>query len=143
VFETAVNRMCIDGIDVLLAFTCLASGRWTRRQARARCEPNVPTAHAQAKACVALQIVFSARGKNLFFSAEPEKWIAASDCIFVSVNTPTKTKGVGSGKAADLSFWEGAARMIAGVSKSSKIVVEKSTVPVKTAEAIGKVRTWP
>lgn len=59
--------------------------------------------------------------------------------IFVSVNTPTKTKGVGAGKAADLSFWEGAARMIASVSKSSKIVVEKSTVPVKTAEAIGKV----
>ena len=61
--------------------------------------------------------------------------------IFVSVNTPTKTKGVGAHKAADLSFWEGAARMIASVSKSSKIVVEKSTVPVKTAEAIGKVRS--
>lgn len=60
--------------------------------------------------------------------------------IFVSVNTPTKIKGVGSGKAADLTFWESAARMIASVSKSSKIVVEKSTVPVKTAEAIGKVR---
>ena len=88
-----------------------------------------------------LQIVFAARGKNLFFSAEPEKWIAESDCVFVSVNTPTKTKGVGSGKAADLSFWEGAARMIASVSKTSKIVVEKSTVPVKTAEAIGKVRS--
>ena len=85
-------------------------------------------------------MVKSARGKNLFFSAEPEKWIAESDCVFVSVNTPTKTKGVGAGKAADLSFWEGAARMIASVSKSSKIVVEKSTVPVKTAEAIGKVR---
>lgn len=85
-------------------------------------------------------MVFEARGRNLFFSAEPEKYIAESDMIFVSVNTPTKTKGVGAGKAADLSFWEGAARMIASVSKSSKIVVEKSTVPVKTAEAIGKVR---
>lgn len=63
--------------------------------------------------------------------------------IFVSVNTPTKTKGVGAGKAADLSFWEGAARMIASVSKASKIVVEKSTVPVKTAEAIGKVIAHP
>lgn len=56
-----------------------------------------------------------------------------------SVNTPTKTRGVGAGKAADLTYWEGAARMIASVSKSSKIVVEKSTVPVKTAEAIEKV----
>lgn len=85
------------------------------------------------------EVVFEARGRNLFFSAEPEKHIAESDMIFVSVNTPTKTKGVGAGKAADLSFWEGAARMIASVSKTSKIVVEKSTVPVKTAEAIGKV----
>ena len=58
-----------------------------------------------------------------------------------SVNTPTKTRGVGAGKAADLTYWEGAARMIASVSTTSKIVVEKSTVPVKTAEAIEKVRT--
>ena len=57
-----------------------------------------------------------------------------------SVNTPTKTRGVGAGKAADLTYWEGAARMIAAVSSTSKIVVEKSTVPVKTAEAIEKVR---
>jgi UDP-glucose 6-dehydrogenase len=55
------------------------------------------------------------------------------------VNTPTKTTGIGAGKAADLTYWEGAARLIASVSTSSKIVVEKSTVPVKTAEAIGKV----
>lgn len=55
------------------------------------------------------------------------------------MNTPTKTHGIGAGKAADLTYWEGAARLIASVSTSSKIVVEKSTVPVKTAEAIGKV----
>lgn len=55
-----------------------------------------------------------------------------------SVNTPTKTSGIGAGKAADLTYWEGAARMIAACSTKSKIVVEKSTVPVKTAEAIGK-----
>lgn len=59
--------------------------------------------------------------------------------VSCSVNTPTKTRGVGAGKAADLTYWEGAARMIASVSTSSKIVVEKSTVPVKTAEAIEKV----
>lgn len=56
-----------------------------------------------------------------------------------SVNTPTKISGVGAGKAADLAYWEGAARLIASVSTHSKIVVEKSTVPVKTAEAIEKV----
>ncbi|KAL8196447.1 hypothetical protein R6Q57_024742 [Mikania cordata] len=61
--------------------------------------------------------------------------------VFVSVNTPTKTSGLGAGKAADLTYWESAARMIADVSKSSKIVVEKSTVPVKTAEAIEKILT--
>lgn len=59
------------------------------------------------------------------------------------MNTPTKVTGVGAGKAADLAYWEGAARMIASVSTSSKIIVEKSTVPVKTAEAIGKVSTAP
>ena len=59
------------------------------------------------------------------------------------MNTPTKTRGVGAGKAADLAYWEGAARMIASVSKTSKIVVEKSTVPVKTAEAIEKVPPFP
>lgn len=56
-----------------------------------------------------------------------------------SVNTPTKTKGIGAGRAADLTYWESAARMIASVSTSDKIIVEKSTVPVKTAEAIEKV----
>ena len=66
--------------------------------------------------------------------------IAPNNVHFLcSVNTPTKTRGVGAGKAADLTYWEGAARMIASVAKSSKIVVEKSTVPVKTAEAIEKV----
>lgn len=55
------------------------------------------------------------------------------------MNTPTKTRGVGAGKAADLTYWEGAARTIAAHSSTSKIVVEKSTVPVKTAEAISKV----
>lgn len=85
------------------------------------------------------EVVFKCRGKNLFFSTEVHKHVGEADVIFVSVNTPTKTRGVGAGKAADLTYWEGAARMIASVSKTSKIVVEKSTVPVKTAEAIEKV----
>ncbi|WMV17355.1 hypothetical protein MTR67_010740 [Solanum verrucosum] len=86
-------------------------------------------------------VVKQCRGKNLFFSTEVEKHVHEADIVFVSVNTPTKTRGLGAGKAADLTYWESAARMIADVSKSDKIVVEKSTVPVKTAEAIEKILT--
>jgi UDPglucose 6-dehydrogenase len=86
-----------------------------------------------------LRQVKTARGRNLYFSTEVEKYIDWADIIFVSVNTPTKTRGQGAGRAADLSYWESAARLIARVSKTSKIVVEKSTVPVKTAEAIEKI----
>ncbi|KAH0684408.1 hypothetical protein KY290_003545 [Solanum tuberosum] len=70
-----------------------------------------------------------------------EKHVCEADIVFVSVNTPTKTRGLGAGKAADLTYWESAARMIADVSKSDKIMVEKSTVPVKTAEAIERILT--
>lgn len=86
-------------------------------------------------------VVKECRGRNLFFSTEVEKHVAEADIVFVSVNTPTKTQGLGAGKAADLTYWESAARMIADVSKSDKIVVEKSTVPVKTAEAIERILT--
>lgn len=87
-------------------------------------------------------IVKQCRGKNLFFSTDVEKNVAEADIIFVSVNTPTKTQGLGAGRAADLTYWESAARMIADVSTSNKIVVEKSTVPVKTAEAIEKILSF-
>lgn len=87
------------------------------------------------------EVVKQCRGKNLFFSTNVEKHVSEADIIFVSVNTQTKTRGLGAGKAADLTYWESAARMIADVSKSDKIVVEKSTVPVKTAEAIEKILT--
>ncbi|CAI7736548.1 unnamed protein product [Closterium sp. NIES-53] len=86
-------------------------------------------------------VVKSCRDKNLFFTTDVEKSVAEADIIFVSVNTPTKTRGLGAGRAADLTYWESAARMIADVSTSDKIVVEKSTVPVKTAEAIEKILT--
>ncbi|KAF6264477.1 UDP-glucose dehydrogenase [Scenedesmus sp. NREL 46B-D3] len=85
------------------------------------------------------EVVQTCRGRNLFFSSDTTKHLAEADMIFVSVNTPTKTSGIGAGRAADLTYWEGAARMIAAVAKTPKIVVEKSTVPVKTAEAISKV----
>lgn len=82
------------------------------------------------------EIVRRTRDKNLFFSTEVERHIAESDIIFVSVNTPTKSFGQGAGKAADLQYCELAARQILENSTTPKIVVEKSTVPVRTAEAM-------
>ncbi|EJT48388.1 UDP-glucose dehydrogenase [Trichosporon asahii var. asahii CBS 8904] len=81
-------------------------------------------------------VVKAARGKNLFFSTDVDKGIAEADLIFVSVNTPTKKSGIGAGFAADLNFLQLATRRIAEVSTSSKIVVEKSTVPCRTAESM-------
>lgn len=88
-----------------------------------------------------LQVVQQCRNKNLFFSTDVGKHVSEADIIFVSVNTPTKSRGLGAGKAADLTYWETAARMIAEMSKSDKIVIEKSTVPVRTAEAIERILT--
>ena len=80
------------------------------------------------------------RGKNLFFSTDIPKAIKEADLIFISVNTPTKTFGAGAGKAADLKYVESAAREIAQtVQEGHKIVVEKSTVPVKAAESIATI----
>ena len=84
-------------------------------------------------------VVKEARGRNLFFSTDVKATIAAADIIFVSVNTPTKTYGVGAGRAADLRYIEAVARTIAEVSTTPKIIVEKSTIPVKTAETINQI----
>ncbi|CAG9770571.1 unnamed protein product [Ceutorhynchus assimilis] len=84
-------------------------------------------------------VVKACRGKNLFFSDDCDAAIVEADLIFISVNTPTKTFGNGKGRAPDLKFVEGAARMIADVAQSNKIVVEKSTVPVNAAESIMKI----
>ena len=81
-------------------------------------------------------VVNEARGRNLFFSTEIDKAIDESEMIFISVNTPTKTYGEGKGQAADLKYVELCARNIAKVAKTDKIVVEKSTLPVRTAEAV-------
>ena len=86
-----------------------------------------------------LDVVQRARGKNLFFSTDVPAAIAEADIIFVSVNTPTKTTGVGAGMAADLRYWENTARQIRQCADTPKIVVEKSTVPVKTAEAMAQI----
>ncbi|MCF3648490.1 nucleotide sugar dehydrogenase [Opitutaceae bacterium LMO-CP1] len=85
------------------------------------------------------EVVAESRGRNLFFSTDVAGEINAADIIFVAVNTPTKTYGVGAGSAADLRFIESVARTIAEVATSGKIIVEKSTIPVKTAETIQKI----
>ena len=85
------------------------------------------------------EIVRSARGRNLHFRTDVESAIRSGDVIFVCVGTPTKTSGVGAGRAADLRYIESAARMIAEVGEGPKIIVEKSTIPVKTAEAMSTI----
>jgi len=87
------------------------------------------------------KIVNKTRGRNLFFSTDIENQIAENDIIFVCVNTPTKTFGAGAGQAADLQYWEKTARQILEYSQSSKIVIEKSTLPIKTALAMERILT--
>ena len=81
-------------------------------------------------------LVKEVRNKNLFFSTDVEGAIERADMVFISVNTPTKSYGYGAGSASDLSYVESCARTIASASKSGKIVVEKSTMPVRTADVI-------
>ncbi len=84
-------------------------------------------------------VVKEARGRNLFFNTNIDKAIDEADIIFISVNTPTKTYGKGKGMASDLKYIELCARQIARVSKNDKIVVEKSTLPVRTAETLRSI----
>jgi UDPglucose 6-dehydrogenase len=85
------------------------------------------------------QVIEGARGRNLFFSTEVDKAIEQAEMIFMAVNTPTKTEGEGAGMAADLSYVEECAKNIAKVAKTDKIVIEKSTLPVRTAEKIKEI----
>lgn len=84
-------------------------------------------------------VVREARGRNLFFSTEVDKAIDEADAIFISVNTPTKNYGIGKGQAADLKYIELCARQIASVAKTPKIIIEKSTLPVRTASALKSI----
>jgi len=86
-----------------------------------------------------LEVVKEARGRNLFFSTDVEGEIKTADIVFISVNTPTKVKGIGAGRAANIKNCELCARTIAKVSTTDKIVVEKSTVPVRTAQAVARI----
>jgi len=85
------------------------------------------------------ELVREARGRNLFFSTDVSGTIREADIIFVSVNTPTKMNGIGAGRAADLRYVESVARTIAEVATTPKIIVEKSTVPVRTATTIQEI----
>jgi UDPglucose 6-dehydrogenase len=85
------------------------------------------------------EVVAEARGRNLFFSTEVDKAIEEAEMIFMAVNTPTKTKGEGAGMAADLRYVEACAKNIAQVAKTDKVVIEKSTLPVRTAEKIKEI----
>ena len=85
------------------------------------------------------KVISEVRGRNLFFSTEINKYISLAEMIFISVNTPTKTSGEGKGYAADLKYVEACAKQIAEVSKNEKIIVEKSTVPVRTSEKIKEI----
>jgi len=85
------------------------------------------------------EIVEQVRGRNLFFSTDVDEAIAQADVVFMSVNTPTKTYGEGKGKAADLKYVEKCARKIAEVAQGETVVVEKSTLPVRTAESIRRI----
>ncbi|KAK2918989.1 hypothetical protein Q8A73_003360 [Channa argus] len=85
------------------------------------------------------EVVESCRGRNLFFSTDIDSAIRDADLVFISVNTPTKTYGMGKGRAADLKFIEACARRIVEVSDGYKIVTEKSTVPVRAAESIRRI----
>ena len=82
------------------------------------------------------EIINETRGKNLFFTTDLNQSIRDAELIFISVNTPTKTFGMGAGRAADLQYVEKCARSIAKVAESDKIVIERSTLPVRTAESI-------
>lgn len=87
------------------------------------------------------EVVKRSRGRNLFFHTDIQAGIQTADIIFVSVNTPTKAFGAGAGMAADLQYWEKTARQIRDFSSSPKIIVEKSTLPVKTAQAMKRILT--
>ncbi|THD27029.1 UDP-glucose 6-dehydrogenase [Fasciola hepatica] len=89
------------------------------------------------------KIVKEVRGKNLFFSTDMEKAIDEAELIFISVDTPTKKYGHGQGRAPNLTNLEAAARYVAKISRSPKVVVEKSTVPIKAAETVTRILRMP
>ncbi|KGG16356.1 MULTISPECIES: nucleotide sugar dehydrogenase [unclassified Prochlorococcus] len=89
------------------------------------------------------ELIIKSRGINLHFSTQIEEKLRFADMIFISVNTPTKTKGIGAGQASDLKWVEASARQISRYAKDKAIVVEKSTLPVRTAQTIKQILEAP
>lgn len=156
----STSRACSRWCRRRAAATCFSAqtsaSTWTKVQAAETCQQRPPASskpHASsscrlgnqrraADSCLAVHACAPCAAGCARRRRAPPPSSMPADIIFVSVNTPTKTSGIGAGKAADLSYWESAARVIAQSCKGPafKVVVEKSTVPVKTAEAIAKVR---
>jgi UDPglucose 6-dehydrogenase len=83
------------------------------------------------------------RRPNLFFSTDSTRHIAMADIVFLSVNTPTKSNGMGAGYATDMSMFESAARSVALIAKPGAVIVEKSTVPCRTADMVYEIVSAP
>ncbi len=88
-------------------------------------------------------VISRARGRNLFFSTSVNEAIASADMVFISVNTPTKNKGIGAGQASDLRWVEACARQVAQYAQGHTVVIEKSTLPVRTAAVIKAILDTP
>ncbi|XP_078509569.1 UDP-glucose 6-dehydrogenase-like [Lissotriton helveticus] len=143
----AVNRICCIGAGYVGGPTCTVIAQMcpevtvtvvdiNEDRIKAWNSPQLPIFEPGLQ-----EVVESCRGVNLFFSTDIKEAIRGADIIFISVNTPTKTFGIGKGRAADLKYIEACARQIAEVSVGHKIVVEKSTVPVRAAESIRRILT--
>ncbi|GAO16388.1 uncharacterized protein UV8b_00253 [Ustilaginoidea virens] len=82
------------------------------------------------------QTLVASRPANLFFTTDVAKSIAEADVVLVAVNTPTKERGVGAGSATDMTAFEAVTAVVAEHAREGAIIVEKSTVPCRTAQLV-------
>ncbi|XP_063053807.1 UDP-glucose 6-dehydrogenase-like [Engraulis encrasicolus] len=140
-----VRRICCIGAGYVGGPTCSVIAQMCPEVTVTVVDVNEERIRAWNSSCLPIfepglqEVVDSCRGVNLFFSTDIDSAIKDADLVFISVNTPTKTFGIGKGRAADLKYIESCARRIAEVSSGFKIVVEKSTVPVRAAESIRRI----
>ncbi|XP_076126859.1 UDP-glucose 6-dehydrogenase-like [Alosa pseudoharengus] len=140
-----VRRICCIGAGYVGGPTCSVIAQMCPEVVVTVVDVNEDRIRAWNSSCLPIfepglqEVVTSCRGVNLFFSTDIDSAIKEADLVFISVNTPTKTFGIGKGRAADLKYIEACARRIAELSSGCKIVVEKSTVPVRAAESIRRI----
>ncbi|XP_041965382.1 UDP-glucose 6-dehydrogenase-like [Alosa sapidissima] len=140
-----VRRICCIGAGYVGGPTCSVIAQMCPEVVVTVVDVNEDRIRAWNSSCLPIfepglqEVVASCRGVNLFFSTDIDSAIKEADLVFISVNTPTKTFGIGKGRAADLKYIEACARRIAELSSGCKIVVEKSTVPVRAAESIRRI----